>query len=100
MIDKIFMVLLFVIMLAACESDEQLPFKTAKSLPAVSTVRVSHGEIVNPQTRVSNTMGQVALRFKDSESLRSFRQSLGNKTEEEKFKLVEALGVNTLHERR
>ena len=30
MIDKIFMVLLFVIMLAACESDEQLPFKTAK----------------------------------------------------------------------
>ena len=45
-------------------------------------------------------MGQVALRFKDSESLRSFRQSLGNKTEEEKFKLVEALGVNTLHERR
>lgn len=51
MIDKIFMVLLFVIMLAACESDEQLPFKTAKSLPAVSTVRVSHGEIVNPQTR-------------------------------------------------
>ena len=55
MIDKIFMVLLFVIMLAACESDEQLPFKTAK-------------------TRVSNTMGQVALRFKDSESLRSFRQ--------------------------
>ena len=31
MIDKIFMVLLFVIMLAACESDEQLPFKTAKS---------------------------------------------------------------------
>ena len=74
MIDKIFMVLLFVIMLAACESDEQLPFKTAKSLPAVSTGRVSHGEIGNPQTRVSNTMGQVALRFKDSESLRSFRQ--------------------------
>ena len=92
------MVLLFVIMLAACESDEQLPFKTAKSLPAVSTVRVSHGEIVNPQTRVSNTMGQVALRFKDSESLRSFRQSLGNKTEGEKIKSVEALGVNTLHE--
>lgn len=92
------MALLFVIMLAACENDEQLPFKTANSLPAVSTVMVSHGKIVNLQTRASNTMGQVALRFKDSESLCSFRQSLGNKTEEEKFKLVEALGVNTLHE--
>ena len=65
------MALLFVIMLAACENDEQLPFKTANSLPAVSTVMVSH-----VQTRASNTMGQVALRFKDSESLRSYRQSL------------------------
>lgn len=92
------MALLFVIMLAACENDEQLPFKTANSLPAVSTVMVSHGKIVNFQTRASNTMGQVALRFKDSESLRSYRQSLENKTEGEKIKSVEALGVNTLHE--
>ena len=92
------MALLFVIMLAACENDEQLPFKTANSLPAVSTVMVSHGKIVNLQTRASNTMGQVALRFKDSESLRSYRQSLENKTEEEKIKSVEALGVSTLHE--
>lgn len=92
------MALLFVIMLAACKNDEQLPFKTANSLPAVSTVMVSHGKIVNLQTRASNTMGQVALRFKDSESLRSYRQSLENKTEGEKIKSVEALGVNTLHE--
>ena len=84
------MALLFVIMLAACENDEQLPFKTANSLPAVSTVMVSHGKIVNFQTRASNTMGQVALRFKDSESLRSYRQSLENKTEGEKIKSVEA----------
>ena len=74
MIKKLFMALLFVIMLAACENDEQQPFKTANSLPAVSTVKVSHGKIVNLQTRASNTMGQVALRFKGSESLRSFRQ--------------------------
>jgi hypothetical protein len=98
MIKKLFMALLFVIMLAACENDEQLPYKPANSLPAVSTVMVSHGEIGNPQTRASNTMGQVALRFKDSESLRSYRQSLENKTEEEKIKSVEALGVSTLHE--
>lgn len=91
------MALLFIIMLTACENDEQLPFKPANSLPAVSTVMVSHGEFVNPQTRASNTMGQAALRFKDSKSLRSFRQSLENKTEEEKIKSVEALGVNTLH---
>ena len=79
MIKKLFMALLFVIMLAACENDEQLPFKTANSSPAVSTVMVSHGVIVNSQTRASNTMGQVALRFKDWESLRSYRQSLENK---------------------
>ena len=35
MIKKLFMALLFVIMLAACENDEQLPFKPANSLPAI-----------------------------------------------------------------
>ena len=40
MIDKIFMVLLFVIMLAACESDEQLPFKTAKEYNGASGFEV------------------------------------------------------------
>jgi hypothetical protein len=96
--DKIFLVLMFVVMIAACDNDEQLSVKTGNALPAVSTVIVSNGEIVHSQTRASDAMGQPALIFKDSESLRSFKQSFENETEEERIKSVEALGVNTLHE--
>ena len=51
MIDKIFMVLLFVIMLAACESDEQLPFKTAKSKTRSHYVLIDNLLKIKPKER-------------------------------------------------
>lgn len=86
--------------LVACDNDEQNSLDPPKPESTVSAVMVKDGKIVSTQTRASENMGTVALKFKDKDeaSLVSFKESLSNETDAEKQKILMSYGVRTLHD--
>lgn len=84
--------------LVACDNDEQNLLDPPKPESTVSAVMVKDGKIVSTQTRASENMGTVALKFKDEASLASFKRSLSNETDAEKQKNIMSYGVRTLHD--
>ena len=84
--------------LVACDNDEQNLLDPPKPESTVSAVMVKDGKIVSTQTRASENMGTVALKFKDDASLASFKESLSNETDAEKQKTIMSYGVRTLHD--
>ena len=84
--------------LVACDNDEQNSLDPPKPESTVSAVMVKDGKIVSAQTRASENMGTVALKFKDEASLVSFKEYLSNETDAEKQKTLMSYGVRTLHD--
>lgn len=84
--------------LVACDNDEQNSLDSPKPESTVSAVMVKDGKIVSTQTRASENMGTVALKFKDEASLVSFKEYLSNETDAEKQKTIMSYGVRTLHD--
>ncbi len=96
--NKFVMIAFIAMSLVACDNDEQNLLDPPKPESTVSAVMVKDGKIVSTQTRASENMGTVALKFKDEASLASFKRSLSNETDAEKQKNIMSYGVRTLHD--
>lgn len=96
--NKFLIIVLIVISLASCDNYELNSLDSAKNVPAISTVMVSNNEVVSVQTRASENMGTVALKFKNEEALVSFKEFLSNETYSEKRHTLMSYGVRTLHD--
>ena len=96
--NKFVMIAFIAMSLVACDNDEQNLLDPPKPESTVSAVMIKDGKIVSTQTRASENMGTVALKFKDEASLASFKRSLSNETDAEKQKNIMSYGVRTLHD--
>ena len=96
--NKFVMIAFIAMSLVACDNDEQNSLDQPKPESTVSAVMVKDGKIVSTQTRASENMGTVALKFKDEASLVSFKEYLSNETDAEKQKTLMSYGVRTLHD--
>lgn len=90
------MTMMLCLFLASCSNEDEM-VDTPKE-PAVKSVLISDGQILNASTRASQGEGEFALCFENEAALQDFKSRLQIMSDDSKMKIVNQYGVTNLHD--